>query len=72
VGDGTAVSVGTGDSDGMAVSDARAGASVEDGIASGVWEEQEMRKRVQNAESRLVLSEAEGIFVAACLCMGGF
>jgi hypothetical protein len=33
------------------------------GIASGVGEEQEIMRRRQKAESRIV---------AACLCMGGF
>lgn len=74
-------SVGRGVSDGTAVSGV--GVSVGDGIASRVGEEQEMRERMQkactersrSAESRLVLTterSVEGIFVAACLCMGGF
>ena len=72
MGDGTVVSVGTGVSDGTAVSEARTGASVDDDVTSGVWDEQEISKRMENAESRLVLNKSEGTCVAACLCMGGF
>ena len=65
------VPVGRGVSDGGTVAEGRAGVSV-GGIALGVGEEQEMRRKMQKVENRLVLSEVEGICFAACLCMGGF
>jgi hypothetical protein len=72
VGEGIAVSVERGVSDEATVAGRGTGVSVDEGIASVVGEEQEIRRRMQKAESRLVLSEGEGMRVTACLCMRGF
>jgi hypothetical protein len=71
VGEGIAVSVERGVSDEATVAGRGTGVSVDEGIASGDWGEQEMRRRRQKMENRRRKAEG-GKFVAACLCMGGF